>query len=56
MHLWTFKDDVLLFNAKNSIEMYGIAQNGMKIDGVITEFCDVYAPVAQLLRAAQLEK
>ncbi len=30
--------------------MYTIGQNIMKLDGVITEFCDVYAPVSQLLR------
>lgn len=50
VHIWTFKDDVLLFNVKNNIEMYTIGQNIMKLDGVITEFCDVYAPVSQLLR------
>lgn len=50
VHIWTFKDDVLLFNVKNNIEMYTIGQNVMKLDGVITEFCDVYAPVAQILR------
>lgn len=50
VHIWTFKDDVLLFNVKNNIEMYTIGQNEMKLDGVITEFCDVYAPVAQILR------
>lgn len=49
-HIWTFKDDVLLFNVKNNIEMYTIGQNEMKLDGVITEFCDVYAPIAQILR------
>lgn len=49
-HIWTFKDDVLLFNVKNNIEMYTIGQNEMKLDGVITEFCDIYAPVAQILR------
>lgn len=30
--------------------MYKFAQNTMKLDGVITEFCDVYAPVSQLLK------
>jgi hypothetical protein len=31
--------------------MYKFAQNTMKLDGVITEFCDVYAPVSQLFKA-----
>lgn len=49
-HIWTFKDDELLFNSKNNIEMYTIAQNTLILDGVITEFCDIYAPIAQLLK------
>ncbi len=28
--------------------MYEIAQKMMKLDGVITEFADIYAPLAQL--------
>ncbi len=35
--------------------MYKFAQNTMKLDGVITEFCDVYAPVSQLLRTQAME-
>lgn len=31
--------------------MYGKAQNVMGLDGVITEFADVYAPIAQFYRA-----
>ncbi len=27
VHIWTFKDDVLLFNVKNNIDMYTIGQN-----------------------------
>jgi glycerophosphoryl diester phosphodiesterase len=49
-HIWTFKDDVLLFNSKNNIDMYTIGQKVMNLDGIITEFCDIYAPIAQLLR------
>lgn len=49
-HIWTFKDDVLLFNTKNNIDMYTIGQTQMKLDGIITEFCDIYAPIAQILR------
>lgn len=30
--------------------MYTIAQNILSLDGVITEFCDIYAPIAQLLK------
>ena len=30
--------------------MYKLAQDEMKLDGVITEFADIYAPVAQMLR------
>lgn len=30
--------------------MYRIGQIEMKLDGIITEFCDIYAPVAQLLK------
>jgi hypothetical protein len=29
-------------------EMYRIAHETFKIDGVITEFSDIYAPLAQL--------
>jgi hypothetical protein len=25
-HIWTFKDDVMLFNVKNNIDMYKIGQ------------------------------
>lgn len=32
--------------------MYKFAQLTMKLDGVITEFCDIYAPVSQLLKSA----
>ena len=56
VHIWTFKDDVLLFNVKNNIDMYTIGQNQMKLDGVITEFCDVYAPVSQILRKQSQEE
>ena len=31
--------------------MYAVGQKIMKLDGVITEFADVYAPIAQLFRA-----
>jgi hypothetical protein len=30
--------------------MYKIAQLILKLDGVITEFSDIYAPIAQMLR------
>lgn len=50
VHIWTFKDDVLLFNADQNMRMYEVAQKEMKLDGVITEFADIYAPVAQLFR------
>ena len=30
--------------------MYRIAQNTLKLDGVITEFADIYAPLAQMLK------
>lgn len=30
--------------------MYKFAQNTMKLDGVITEFCDVYSPISQIFR------
>ena len=36
VHVWTFKDDELLFSASNNIEMYKIGHNVLKLDGVIT--------------------
>lgn len=33
-------------------EMYKFAQLTLKLDGVITEFADIYAPVSQLLKAS----
>ncbi len=30
--------------------MYRIAQNTLELDGVITEFCDIYATLAQMLK------
>lgn len=30
--------------------MYKFAQLTMKLDGVITEFCDIYSPISQMLR------
>lgn len=36
--------------------MYKFAQLTMKIDGVITEFCDVYAPVSQMLRNMTIQE
>lgn len=30
--------------------MYRIAQNTLKLDGVITEFSDIYATLAQMLK------
>lgn len=50
VHVWTFKDDVLIFDSKNNMEMYHKGQNLLKLDGVITEFADIYAPVAQLIK------
>ena len=50
VHIWTFKDDVLLFEAENNIGMYKIGHRVLKLDAIITEFCDIYAPIAQLLR------
>jgi glycerophosphoryl diester phosphodiesterase len=35
-HIWTFKDDVLMFETKNNIDMYTIGQKDMKLDGIIT--------------------
>lgn len=35
--------------------MYKIGQLEMKLDGIITEFCDVYSPIAQMLRSSQCE-
>ena len=52
-HIWTFKDDVMLFNVKNNIDMYKIGQQQMKLDGIITEFCDIYAPIAQLFKESE---
>lgn len=55
VHIWTFKDDELFFNAKTNIvyftlmqEMYKIGHQDFKLDGVITEFADIYAPLAQI--------
>jgi len=50
VHVWTFKDDMLVFNSTNNLETYHIGQNVLKLDGVITEFADIYAPVAQLIK------
>ena len=50
VHVWTFKDDNLLFDAKSYLEMYRFAQMTLKLDGVITEFADIYAPISQLLK------
>lgn len=33
--------------------MYRIAQLTLKLDGVITEFSDIYAPLAQMLMKEQ---
>lgn len=30
--------------------MYRIAQNNLKLDGVITEFADIYSPLSQMLK------
>ena len=30
--------------------MYEVAQKLLKLDGVITEFADVFAPIAQIYR------
>lgn len=30
--------------------MYTIGQVQMKLDGIITEFADIYSPIAQMLR------
>jgi glycerophosphoryl diester phosphodiesterase len=58
LHIWTFKDDVLFFNATSNIvrvffmqDMYSIGHKTLKLDGVITEFADIYAPLAQLWKA-----
>lgn len=37
-------------------EMYSRAQKEMKLDGVITEFADIYAPIAQLYRGSNTTK
>lgn len=50
VHVWTFKDDNLLFDAKSYLEMYRFAQMTLQLDGVITEFADIYAPISQLLK------
>lgn len=52
IHVWTFKDDAMIFQGRNNIEMYRIGQIDMKLDGIITEFPDIYAPIAQLLRSS----
>lgn len=36
--------------------MYNYGQITMKLDGVITEFCDIYAPISQILRSKTLER
>ena len=36
VHIWTFKDDVLLFEAENNIDMYKIGQRVLKLDAIIT--------------------
>lgn len=56
IHVWTFKDDLLFFNATSNLESYKLAQNLLQLDGVITEFADIYAPVAQLYRAEAQQK
>lgn len=30
--------------------MYTIGHKYLKLDGIITEFCDIYAPIAQMFR------
>lgn len=50
IHVWTFKDDARIFQAVTPIEMYRIGQIQMRLDGIITEFSDVYTPIAQILR------
>jgi glycerophosphoryl diester phosphodiesterase len=50
VHLWTFKDDVLLFGASNSTDMYRVATN-MRLDGIITEFPDTLAALQPFLKA-----
>jgi hypothetical protein len=35
--------------------MYNYGQITMKLDGVITEFCDIYAPISQMLKNKALE-
>jgi hypothetical protein len=32
-------------------DMYSIGHKTLKLDGVITEFADIYAPLAQLWKA-----
>ena len=56
VHLWTFKDDVLLFEADNNVDMYKVGHRQLKLDAIITEFCDIYAPIAQLLREEDQER
>ena len=34
-------------------DMYRIAQLTLKLDGVITEFSDIYAPLSQMLMKEQ---
>ena len=36
--------------------MYSIGHKTLKLDGVITEFADVYAPLAQLWKAIEEEE
>lgn len=48
LHIWTFKDDQPIFSAKDPLELYRVGHM-MKLDGVITEFPDVYSPVSHFL-------
>jgi hypothetical protein len=38
-----------IFQAISNIEMYRIGQIDMKLDGIITDNCDSYAPISKLL-------
>ena len=35
--------------------MYKFAQITMKLDGVITEFCDIYTPISQMLKIEKIK-
>lgn len=48
--MWTFKDDAMIFQAITNIDMYHIGQVQMQLDGIITEFSNVFAPISQLLK------